>query len=192
MTISERTKAADRRLEKVTFDYSSTEDRLLMRVQAQDGTRSALWLTQRLARRLVRVLCEHLGATIIAEHAATVSDLEDRKGSQKKDQLLNFRRQAAVLNRAPGPPVPEIDTTNAFVLQKIDAQMSRHQMRLTFEMPAGPAMLALTQDHGLQLLQVLFNVFRRAEWPLDDWPTWMRNGRSIDAGGHPGRTSAWH
>jgi hypothetical protein len=183
MTESTEDRAAVQRLTKITFDYSSTEDRLLARVQPVDGDPGALWITQRLARRLVDTLCAHLDKTAFADRAASLMPAPNSAAGhsadiQQKEMLLNFRREAAALNRKTTAPVPAIATDDAPLLQTIRAQLSQNRVLLTLELPDGPAALPLTQDHVWQLLQVLLNLFRHANWPVDAWPAWMRDNSS--------------
>lgn len=175
-------RAATRRLRRVTFDYSATEDRLLARMLAADGELHAAWLTQRLTRRLVKALLAHLDKTVLAEHPAgsmPSSAASTGRGSQTpKDMMMGFRHQAALMNREPAPPVAEVDTRDLPLLETIHARLSKNQAVLTMELRGGPAALTLTHDHAWQLLQILLNLFRRAEWPTDSWPEWMRDGET--------------
>ncbi len=191
MTDTPADRAAPRRLDKLTLDYSAAEDRLLGRVQAVDGKHSAVWLTQRLARRLVRMLCDHLRKSAGTDLTAPSGRTTDGKGPANREHLLSFRHQAAMMKREPAPPVPDVDAGDAPLLEEIRAQLSRHRILLTLELTDGPATLALTQDHAWQLLQILLNLFRRAEWPLDAWPGWMRKGEA-DAASGPGSVQALH
>ncbi len=191
MTDKPADRAAPRRLDKLTLDYSAAEDRLLGRVQVLDGELCAVWLTQRLARRLVRMLCDHLDKTAVTDGPAPSGTPAAAQGSRSKELLLSFRHQAAMLKRDPEPPVPELDARAAPLLESIRARLSQDRILLTLELTDGPATLALTQNHAWQLLQILLNLFRRAEWPLDAWPGWMRDGEAV-AMGRSGTTKALH
>ncbi len=175
--------AVARRLERVTFDYSATQDRLLARMQASDGERHAAWLTQRLARRLVKALLSHLDKTVTAEQAvaATPSVGGGTAGPGPKEMLLSFRHQAALIKREPSPPVADVDTRDLPLLESIHARLTQHRALLTMDLPVGPAVLSLSHDHAWQLLQILLNIFRKADWPVDAWPAWMRDGDSAAA-----------
>ncbi len=180
MTQNTEERVAVQRLVKITFDYSATEDRLLARAQPVDGEPVALWLTQRLARRLVDALCTHLDKTAVADRAASLIRPAGAAGGdpdpQQKDMLLNFRREAAAMKRTSTTPVPEVAIEGAPLLQTIRVQLSKNRVLLALELPDGAAALPLTQDHVWQLLQILLNVFRRGDWPLDSWPSWLRDG----------------
>ncbi len=184
-------RAAARQLERVTFEYSATQDRLLARMQGSAGERHAAWLTQRLVRRLVKALLSHLDKTVSAEH--TNNSASDRPAAAADptptDMMMSFRHQAALMRQTPSRPVPAIDTQDPPLLTSIQARLSRHRALLTMELPGGPVALSLNNDHAWQLLQVLLNVFQRADWPIDIWPSWMREGdtgeASKAAGDHP-------
>lgn len=168
------------RLEKVTFAYEPREDRLLARVLAADGTRSALWVTQRLALRLVGALARHL------DHVAADDD------ARHQQQLQSFRHQAALLGSQPGAPVDAIDPAGAPLLDTIDVRLSREQVELQLHLPAQPAVLRLSNDHVRQLLQILLDLFRRAEWPVEAWPAWMHSDAEMDDGAVQGSLSSVH
>lgn len=150
------------RLEKVTFDYEPREDRLLARVLAVDGSRRALWVTQRLALRLVATLARHL------DHVAAGDDV------RHQPQLQSFRHQAALLGSQSGAPVEAVDPADAPLLDTIDVHLFHEQVELQLRLPAQAAVLQLSNDHVRQLLQILLDLFRRAEWPVTAWPGWMR------------------
>ncbi len=168
------------RLEKITFVYEPREDRLLARVLAADGTRSALWVTQRLALRLVGALARHLDEAAAGDEA------------RHQQQLQSFRHQAALLSSQPGPPVDAIDPAGAPLIDTIDVQLFRDQVELQLHLPAQPAVLRLSNDHIRQLLQILFNLFRHAEWPVDAWPAWVRNASGAGDGTSPSSLSSLH
>lgn len=188
-------RAAARRIDKLTFDYSVAEDRLLARLQAMNGERSAVWLTQRLARRLVMALLSHLDKTAAAAGPATDRQ-SDRpvvtSDPQQREMVNSFRHQAAMLKHAPLAPVAEVDTAGAPVLKTIRARMSKNRMLLNFDLASGPGVLILTQDTAWQMLHILLNAFRRAEWPLDIWPDWMRDGRSGVQDSQAGKAQPLH
>ncbi len=170
---------AEHRLEKIAFDYSPVEDRVLARMQSKNNEARGAWLTQRMTRRLVRLLCEHLEKVTPTEASSPVS----RMGSsaKQKELMLSFRHQAAVLKHKRGAPIPAVDSACARLLHSIRVRMSDKHIVLTFQLADSPAVLALTQDHAWQLLQVLFNLFRKADWAVDVWPAWMRDSESTKA-----------
>jgi len=186
-------RAAERRLERITFDYSATEDRLLARMQASDGERQAAWLTQRLARRLVKALLSHLEKAIVAECSGSGkldTTSTGTAGQSPKAMLMSFRHQAAQLKRNASPAVAPIETRDLPLLEAIHARLSYNRAALTMELPGGPAVLSLSHDHAWQLLQILLNIFRKADWPVDVWPDWMRD--QDDAGTLSGDTQVLH
>lgn len=168
------------RLEKVTFDYEPREDRLLARVLAADGRRSALWVTQRLALRLVGALARHL------DHTAAGDD------ARHQQQLQSFRHQAALLSSQPGAPVDAVDPSGAPLLDTIDVRLFQDQVELQLHLPVQPAVLRLSNDHVRQLLQILLDLFRRAEWRVDAWPAWMRDSAGAGSGASSGGLPSVH
>lgn len=159
------------RLEKITFDYVPREDRMLARVLAVDGERSALWITQRLALRLAHALARHLERTTACDN------------QRHRDILQSFRHQAALLASQPGAPVEAVDASNAPLLDMIDVRLFEQQVELQLMLGDRPAVLSLSNDHVRQLLQILLDMFRRAEWPINCWPAWMREPVPAAAGG---------
>ncbi len=194
MTAAPEQAVAARRIDKVTFDYSVSEDRLLARIEAMNGDRGAVWITQRLARRLVAVLFTHLDKRVAAVRPGAERAVQrpSAPADPAQQQLQSFQHQAAVMRHASPAPVPAVDSSGAPVLQTIRAHLSRSRIWLTFDMPAGPGALGLTQDNAWQLLQILLNAFRRADWPLDAWPQWMRDGEAAASHRHDGKTPPLH
>jgi len=77
--------------------------------------------------------------------------------------------------------VAEVDTRDLPLLESIHARLTQRRALLTMELPVGPAVLSLSHDHAWQLLQILLNIFRKADWPVDVWPAWMRDGDTAAA-----------
>ncbi len=183
MTKTETEGAAARRLKKISFCYSAAEDRLLARIQGVDGKCSAAWLTQRLAQKTVEVLCSHLDRVTIEKRDASCEYHANGAERTRKEMLLSFRHAAAIVRHDPVAPVPEIDLDGTSLLRSIHVCLARNRVVLTFDLAVGPATLTLNQDHVWQLLQVLLNLFRRAKWPLDAWPSWMQNRDTVNSPG---------
>ncbi len=171
---------SERRLKKITFEYDPREDRLLARVLANDGATSALWVTQRLSLRLVQALRSHL------DRSAAAASPHD------PEALLSFRHEAAVQRREQHAPVPESGGGQHPLLDSIDVRLLGNRTDLVLNLPDGQAVLSLSPDHVWQLLQILLDIFRRGEWPVDAWPAWMVNRTGAASGAPSGSLPSLH
>ncbi len=154
------------RITTITTDYDEHEDRIRMAVAYVDGNARVLWLTRRLAERLVPALIQGLRApTLDAEAQAT-----EVQAAQIYAQL------EARLSRKPAKPV-EVDATAAPALvQKINVKTATNGARVLVLSchDSEPAELVLRPGELRQWLEVLNLAFRKGKWREDIWPAWIQ------------------
>lgn len=75
------------KLHQFNFAYQTDEDRLLLRVNTQDGAEYRLWLTRRISRLLWALLVRRL---------ETAPEVAQQATKQAKRSVVAFKRQAAV------------------------------------------------------------------------------------------------
>lgn len=151
-------------LEKVTLDYSEPEDRLKMSAQvAQGGEPMVFWLTQRFCRRLAQALCKHCER----------DGVEQSLLGQELQQAC--RQREAEWEHKASEPVMAVAASEATLLETVDLSFAPEQVRLQIPLAEGAAVLPLSIKELRQWLSILYRMFKRAEWPMDCWPAWLRN-----------------
>jgi hypothetical protein len=146
-------------LQRITTEYSELEDRLRLSGETNDG-KVVIWLTQRLAKRLLPLLLQWL------ERQHTVP--------RRSVSLFNFGQLSVqAVDTTPVPPMSWLATS-------IDISTSDKQVMLTFKKSnEQAARLSLTAVPLRQWLEILHEAYLHAGWPMDVWPTWMVGGASV-------------
>ncbi|MCE1274275.1 MAG: hypothetical protein LWW75_07115 [Chlorobiales bacterium] len=149
-------------LTKVTQLYVPEEDRICMTAEDRDGHSLAFWLTQRICRQLVPVLCRHL------DRITPVRKIVSR------DMQLACRQQHSEWHFQPSEPVRIENGARMVLPLKIDYVFTGELASLIF--PAGGnenAELSLNAQELRQWLSIMYRLFRHAQWPTDVWPVWF-------------------
>lgn len=151
-------------LEKLTLHYLPTEDRIRMDAQVQGGGVLVFWLTLRLCRELVKVLTEYFDK----------QTLPKVQGSKKVVQ--SFFQQDADRQRNPVPSVERPSpTTRSQLVSEVNIRTNQHAILLRMPLGGGEAaILPMNPTEARQWLQILYEQFQRAQWPLEAWPEWIR------------------
>lgn len=156
------------RLERITTEYVEVEDRIRIAGTAGGRQPVVLWLTQRLARRLLPPLCEWLSR---------------REGDPLRAEVLQgFAQQRALAAMEPQAPVRPVRTSRHWRVASIDVTRGEDAVQLTFkgDLPDDAVRLTMSPMHARQWLAILHAGFRKGGWPLDGWPEWIaeNNGRT--------------
>jgi hypothetical protein len=148
-------------LQKVTVEYDENEDRIRLAGEDRDGSRSVMWLTQRLLRRLLPALIDWLGKKSLTSGLA--------------EAILEFEHHAALAALQPQPPVPIGGGDTLWLIQVIDLKMADDLVALEFRgvPPGHEARFTVDSTAMRQWLSIVHMQCVRAEWPLDLWPRWM-------------------
>lgn len=148
-----------------------------MDAQVRGGDILVFWLTLRLCRELVKILTEYFDR----------QTLPKVQGSKKVVQ--SFFQQDADRRRNPVPSVagPK-PTTRSQLVREVNIRTNEHAIMLRLPLGGGEAaLLPMNPTEARQWLQILYEQFQRAQWPLEGWPEWIRNSRE-----HSGDSSAVH
>jgi len=150
-------------LDRITTEYIDTEDRLRLSGQYADGAAVVIWLTQRLIQRLIPVLLEWLGHSHQQVVAAPHAEI-----------MQGWAQQAARAGLTVQPPVQASAARSAWLADSIDFTPSPEGVVLTFKSANDQrAMLTLPAAALRQWLNIVFDAYVRAEWPLAVWPEWI-------------------
>lgn len=149
-------------IQSVTLSYSQDEDRIHLATLLHDGRTVRLWLTQRLARRLVDALASHL------EKAEGIPLPTVRNEMLAQEQVM------AVSAIKPTKPV-EIDVSDRpHLIANITLNLSTDRFGLAFacDRDIAPS-IVLDRMMVRQWLSMLHRQFVAGSWPLDVWPAWL-------------------
>lgn len=149
------------KLEKVTLTFIDEEDRIRLSAQTPEGEVVVLWLTQRLANRLIPVLRDWLSKQV--------------KDGLNADVYHQFEQQAAQQASASETAVVASCHSHAWLIHRVDVSYSPTQMTLIFKgkEEAQSAQMTLVNTAMRQWFDILYRVYQRADWHCADWPLWM-------------------
>lgn len=170
-----------KQFERITTDYVEAEDRVRMVGTLPGNEVVQAWLTQRLLQRLVLALVQWL------QKQGQGPGAEVRTPDVLRTEVMQgFAQQAARARMTPQPPVRAAPGEAAWLVCSVDVAQHAQAVRLTFKgMRSGGAAsgsvadavelgtLTLAPEPLRQWLNILFDNYRKAEWPLQAWPDWV-------------------
>ena len=157
---------------KQTVMYLETEDRLQLLSQCSDDSVIALWLTRRLADRMVQAIFHGLDAAVPGSRAEGFC----REGAV---QEATAAADEAGLHR----PVPADNPAPQHLVLSIDISPLPDGQQLIFHATGCDASFALGELPLLRWLGILQRLYLQAGWGTADvWPTWFEpevSGRDL-------------
>ena len=168
-------------LSKVTTRYSAHQDRLCIDGQSADGQVVSLWLTCRLMRHLIPLLIKLITpAADAADKATTLAEwaLTSAKAQQKPQPPVTRR----AVPRA-GSPATQTPPAANWLVSTIELKSSPKQAVLVFRLSANQdvATIAFPPVHLRQWLSIVYRHWCGAGWPINEWPSWIREAESPSA-----------
>ncbi|MGE4340747.1 MAG: hypothetical protein AB7E55_33065 [Pigmentiphaga sp.] len=166
-------------LRRLTTQYLDTEDRIRLTGESADGDVWVLWLTQRMLQRLLSPLFSWLDTTVAKPPRTHDGPAPVPATDDEAEQRHHQAQRAAVSGHTAQPPVTAPPDTREILVHSIDLSHFPRGVRLTFK-AAGPGTpptvrLSLPTQALRQWLRVLYQQYRKAGWPLQHWPDWLRN-----------------
>ena len=151
-------------LNRVTTEYTPTEDRIRLSGETADGQTFVLWLTQRLLNLLVPQLARWL-----EHHEAGGADL-----------FQEFAQQAAESALTAEPAVRATAPVSAWCVITVDIATGPNGVTLTFKSDGETERVALppTSTALRQWLAIARGQYLAAGWPTTVWPAWMDEARA--------------
>lgn len=149
-------------LQKITTTYEEEEDRLRLAGEDAAGEAVVLWLTQRLANRLVPALAAWL-------------DEENAAGDEWSRQTCHSWAQTAARAQLSGSDAVRAGGhTPQRLVAAIDLNRGPERYGLAFKgQDEATATLNLTATELRQWLAILHQAFLKAGWPRPGWPEWL-------------------
>lgn len=167
-------------LTRMTCDYSASEDRVRIRGLVSDLADSAddstheLWLTQRLALRLVAALINVLERSELA----TSSGLTLR---QRADVHSLKQEHVTTKSVTSSESVVRLDGDSlSWLVTHIDLTEKSGKLMVVLRNLEHRLKLELNEVVLRQWLNILFHIFQQAQWPMVVWPEWfLENERGM-------------
>lgn len=157
-------------LRRITTDYVALEDRIRLTGQQQDGQIVILWLPQRLLGQLLPRLLPLLTPSARAgagEHAHSPST---------RAQMQALAQSAARLEQTSVPAVPPNQANLAWLVHEVGLQAEPQRVSLVWRGAQGEeATLQMNPQRLRQWLNIIFDCYRHAAWPMAIWPKWMHD-----------------
>lgn len=163
---------------RITGSYDQQEDRIRFAVLDDEEKPLALWLTQRLANRLVRSL------VVLLEREVTA-----RSEPRARSSVQLWQQTRADLSMKKGTaPVQAAPDTAVGLIKEVRIRPSPDKVILEFCCKDDECVsLHLGSMPLRQFLRMLFRLYGKAEWSTEEiWPVWFED----DAGrpqASPGR-----
>jgi len=152
-------------LKRITTDYDEAEDRIKLVGEYQSGSLVVIWLTQRLLSRLLPVILDRLQKAMGDIHQV----------GQVGSVVQEFAQQAARAQMTPSPALKPEPGAQSWLVKSIDIASTPNGLRLIFKGGGSEqATLKLEGQFLRQWLNILYDVNRKAGWPLSIWPDWIR------------------
>ena len=148
-------------LERITTQYVAQEDRVRLTGQTPEGTPVVIWLSMRMLQRLLPPLFKWLE--------------QQGPASTFKDLRQGFAQQAARAELQATAPVRAKADSQTWLAHGVDIAYWKGVVRLTFKAPGEEdAILRMPVKPLRQWLGIVYEAYRKAEWPLQVWPDWVR------------------
>lgn len=161
-------------LQKITTEYSQTEDRIKLTGVAEGGRQVAIWLTLRLMQRLVPVLVKQLKVEEVVKPSSSP------RSAARQSLVQSFAQQSARAALAPQQPVVQNEGTAVWLAQGVEVNVNASRVLMTFTCGNGKAAKIPMSNKVLrQWLGIVFDKYRAAEWPIDVWPEWVVRGQEV-------------
>lgn len=166
-------------LTRMTCEYQADEDRIRIRglavSDAGEGETHELWLTQRLALRLIPALVEIVEKSE-SVHGAGVP------GAQQAD--IHGLKQEMVANHAAASPEPAVqleEQSPSWLVSHVDLTQREGKLVLVLRNAQHRLQLELSAVALRQWLNILLLSFRQGQWPLQVWPEWLLQKEQLAA-----------
>ena len=160
---------------KITQQYDEFADRMALSTENAAGDVLVLWLTQRLANRLVVTLAHWLE-----------EGLRGRVGDLALSQAQSWEQSVAEARLQPMAPVAASKESADALLHSVDITRQTEGFSLTFRWSenrsevraegdeAQAARMSLSDLELRQWLAILYRLFETAHWHQDAWPHWFK------------------
>ena len=154
---------------RFTTEYVPAEDRIRISLERADGTLAVLWLTRRLATRLVAQIVKVVDTLPRLQGKTAVSPSDNLQRRSQLNALGKIEQQAPVLA---GKLPANLDSHLIIVLR---VRLTKSALLIDFKIDEDTVAqtVPFSEEAIRQWLGVLHMGFRKAEWREDVWPEWI-------------------
>lgn len=149
-------------IKRMTTEFIAAEDRLRISGEIADAPPAVMWLTHRLASRLLPHLLQWL---------------DRQTGVPLRREIIHgFAQEAAVAELHPQAPVQAAPLQQAWLIETIDIAPAEERIALAFRARATSAVhVSLTAQELRQWLAIMHAHWVRAGWSTAAWPEWIQS-----------------
>ena len=167
-------------LHRVTSEYVQIEDRFRLTGEDQMGNALCLWLTQRLALRIV----SHLVTDIATRSPEAIQNPSQDDDANKL--LQGIAQHAAKADLSPQDAVASTSATRAMLIQEVDMNRAPDgAVGFVFKDGSEPSAqkvaLGFQPQQLRQWLIILYSQWLLSEWPATVWPEWITGHEAAPA-----------
>jgi hypothetical protein len=150
----------------ITTEYDENEDRIRFTVANTDQQAFVMWLTRRLAERMVPALVAGIKP----------KELDEDTPPQAVQAAQVYAQLEARLARKPAQAVQAPSYAPQGLIREINVKTAVNGARvLTFRADdMVPAQLVMSSKEQRQWLEMLRLGFHKGQWRKDVWPNWIR------------------
>ena len=155
---------------RFTTEYVPAEDRIRISLERADESLAVLWLTRRLAVRLIPQILKVIDTLPRLQGAGKLPQPSDNAQRRSQlDALGSIEQQAPVLA---GELPNDIET---HLVSGLGIRMNRSMMLVDFRVDTDTVVqtLPFPEESIRQWLGVLYAAFKRGGWKEDVWPAWI-------------------
>jgi len=163
-------------LHRLTSEYIESEDRLRLTGEDQQGEALCLWLTQRLALRMISHLINLLAK---GSPEALQNPTQD---DDTNDLLQGFAQDAATSNIEHQEAVDSSKATKSLLVMEVDISCSPEgAVGFVFKNADDHVSLGFEAQQLRQWLTIMYAQWQTAQWPDQIWPQWIAKRETPDA-----------
>lgn len=172
-------------LTRVTTKYDLEQDRIRLTGETSQGKVQEVWLTQRLLGRLLPGLWQWLQAVPTEGVAADQTAARAIADPQRQQALQEFAQQQASASLREQAPVVASTLSLPWLVRSAQLQSSGNTAVLRLysaaevekaQQPGNfSTSVSMNPTQLRQWLGIILNEYRRAEWPVQQWPQWLQS-----------------
>lgn len=162
-------------LEVITTSYDAHQDRLCLDGQSAAGDVVGLWLTYRLLRKLLPMLLRLITPAAETRDQRNILAQWSLAAAQTPPEM---EKQVTPLARKSADSHPPLHSR--WLISSINLQSSPNRATLVLQIsPNKPvATISFGGEHLRQWMAIVYRLWKRAGWPEDQWPVWVRQAQS--------------
>ena len=157
--------------QRFTTEYVDHEDRMRVSAALPGDEVAVMWLTKRLLDRLVL----HL-ASLLEQQTAQAPLPEVQQTFAQQAAIVSHVQNSKEQQQVPVQP-QKAQTVREWLVLEVDITPAEHGVSLRFRGAQADQKIELGMPAVLlrQWLAIVHGQYKRAQWPLDSWPTWMND-----------------